>query len=127
MRLDILKTLNEERAARRAAIVVTNQDSGAQRLVPAKDVASDPLKSLLALDVYRDKDVRGMFDKADLGHWVSSRSQCILEPLQPDHSQAGSGTLPPSLLRADPYELLSEESWPQHQKPRKKPFALPPA
>jgi len=47
MRLDILKALNEERAARRAAIVVTNQDSGAQRLVTAKDVAQDPLKSLL--------------------------------------------------------------------------------
>ena len=47
MRLDILKALNEERAARRAAIVVTNQDSGAQRLVTAKDVATDPLKNLL--------------------------------------------------------------------------------
>ncbi len=47
MRLDILKALNEERAARRAAIVVTNQDSGAQRLVTAKDVAADPLKALL--------------------------------------------------------------------------------
>lgn len=47
MRLDILKALNEERAARRAAIVVTNQDSGAQRLVTAKDVAGDPLKTLL--------------------------------------------------------------------------------
>ncbi len=47
MRLDILKALNEERAARRAAIVVTNQDSGAQRLVTAKDVAADPLKSVL--------------------------------------------------------------------------------
>jgi xanthine dehydrogenase accessory factor len=47
MRLDILKILNEERAARRAAIVVTNQDSGAQRLVTAGDIARDPLKSVL--------------------------------------------------------------------------------
>jgi xanthine dehydrogenase accessory factor len=47
MRLDILKALNEERGARRAAIVVTNQDSGDQRLVRAKDVASDPLKNVL--------------------------------------------------------------------------------
>ena len=47
MRLDILKTLNEERTARRAVIVVTNQDSGAQRLAMAKDVAGDPLKSVL--------------------------------------------------------------------------------
>jgi len=47
MRLEILKGLNEERKARRAVIVVTNQDSGDQRLVRAEDVASDPLKSVL--------------------------------------------------------------------------------
>ena len=47
MKLDILKTLNEERAARRSAIVVTNQDSGAQRLVKGADLRSDPLKELL--------------------------------------------------------------------------------
>ena len=47
MRLDILKQLNVERAARRSAIVVTNQDTGAQRLILGKDAASDPLRSLL--------------------------------------------------------------------------------
>jgi xanthine dehydrogenase accessory factor len=47
VRLDILKALNEERAARRSVIVVTNQDSGEQRLVRGTDVAGDPLKSLL--------------------------------------------------------------------------------
>ena len=47
MRLDILKALNEERAARRAVIVVTNQDSGAQRLVKAADINNDPLKDVL--------------------------------------------------------------------------------
>lgn len=47
MRLDILKALNEERAARRAAIVVTNQDSGAQRLVKGAGIRSDPLKEVL--------------------------------------------------------------------------------
>jgi xanthine dehydrogenase accessory factor len=47
VRLDILQVLNEERAARRAAIVVTNQDSGAQRLVTAKDIGGDPLKGVL--------------------------------------------------------------------------------
>lgn len=47
MRLDILKALNEERAARRSVIVVTNQDSGEQRLVKAVDIKSDPLKDLL--------------------------------------------------------------------------------
>ena len=47
MRLDILKALNTERAARRAAVVVTNQDSGAQRLVTQDKIAADPLKDVL--------------------------------------------------------------------------------
>jgi len=47
MKLDILNTLNEERAARRSVIVVTNQDSGEQRLVKAVDIRNDPLKDLL--------------------------------------------------------------------------------
>jgi xanthine dehydrogenase accessory factor len=47
LRLDILKALNTERTARRAAVVVTNQESGAQRLVTQDKVASDPLKDLL--------------------------------------------------------------------------------
>ena len=47
MRLDILSTLNTERAARRAAIVVTDVESGTQRLVKAADVAADPLQDVL--------------------------------------------------------------------------------
>jgi xanthine dehydrogenase accessory factor len=47
MKLDILKSLNAERAARRAAIVVTDETTGAQRLVKAADVAKDPLKELI--------------------------------------------------------------------------------
>ncbi len=47
MKLDILKALNTERAARRAAVVVTDVASGAQRLVKAADVARDPLKGLI--------------------------------------------------------------------------------
>ena len=47
MKLDILNTLNEERAARRSVIVVTNQDSGAQRLVKAAEIKGDPLKEVL--------------------------------------------------------------------------------
>ncbi len=47
MRLDFLNALNEERAARRSVIVVTNQDSGAQRLVKAADLGADPLKAVL--------------------------------------------------------------------------------
>jgi len=47
LRLDILKALNDERAARRSVIVVTNQDSGEQRLVKAADIRNDPLKDVL--------------------------------------------------------------------------------
>jgi xanthine dehydrogenase accessory factor len=47
VRLDILKALNAERAARRAAVVVTNQDSGEQRLVTQDKVAADPLRTVL--------------------------------------------------------------------------------
>ena len=48
MKLDILTTLNAERAARRAAIVVTDVTSGDQRLVKATDIAKDPLRTVLA-------------------------------------------------------------------------------
>ena len=47
MRLDILKTLNEERAARRAVAVVTDVASGEQRLVKAADARKDPLADLI--------------------------------------------------------------------------------
>ena len=47
MKLDILKLLNAERAARRAAVVVTDIGSGEQRLVRAADVAGDPLKDVI--------------------------------------------------------------------------------
>ena len=47
MRLDILHSLNTERAARRAAIVVTDIATGAQRFVAAADVAGDPLREVL--------------------------------------------------------------------------------
>jgi len=48
MKLDILTALNAERAVRRAAIVVTNIESGRQRLVKAADIGKDPLQGVLA-------------------------------------------------------------------------------
>jgi xanthine dehydrogenase accessory factor len=48
MKLDILKELNAEREARRAAIVVTDVETGTQRLVKAADIAKDPLRTVLA-------------------------------------------------------------------------------
>jgi xanthine dehydrogenase accessory factor len=47
VKIEILKALNVERAARRAAVVVTHQESGDQRLVTRDMIASDPLKDLL--------------------------------------------------------------------------------
>jgi xanthine dehydrogenase accessory factor len=52
MKLDVLTQLNAERAARRAAVVVTDTANGAQRLVRAGEVARDPLKEVL------DKHIR---------------------------------------------------------------------
>jgi xanthine dehydrogenase accessory factor len=45
--LQSLSTVNEERAARRAVVVVTDTANGKQRVVKASDVAADPLKELL--------------------------------------------------------------------------------
>jgi xanthine dehydrogenase accessory factor len=45
LKLDILHTLNEERAARRAVVVVTHVDSGEHRLVKAADAARDSLRA----------------------------------------------------------------------------------
>jgi xanthine dehydrogenase accessory factor len=47
MRLDILQALNAERAARRAAIVVTDIASGDQRFVTQADAPRDPLRDVL--------------------------------------------------------------------------------
>src|SRR6267378_1750732 len=55
MKLDILSALNAERAARRAAIVITDVASGSQRLVKAADAARDPLKELLEAHIRSGK------------------------------------------------------------------------
>jgi xanthine dehydrogenase accessory factor len=47
MKLEILSALNAERAARRGVIVVTDVESGAQRLVRSAEVASDSLQEVL--------------------------------------------------------------------------------
>ncbi len=47
MKLDILEAINAERAARRAVVLVTNTESGEQRLVKSSDVATDPLADVI--------------------------------------------------------------------------------
>jgi xanthine dehydrogenase accessory factor len=63
MKLDILTGLNAERAARRAAIVVTNVESGRQRLVKAADIVRDPLRAALAEHLRTSKS--GMEETAE--------------------------------------------------------------
>src|SRR5207302_645612 len=47
VKLAILSALNAERAARRAAVVVTDTATGAQRLVKAAEAPRDPLEEVL--------------------------------------------------------------------------------
>jgi xanthine dehydrogenase accessory factor len=63
MKLDLLADLNTERAARRAAIVVTDVATGQQRLVKAADIVKDPLKLALADHLRTGKS--GMEETAD--------------------------------------------------------------
>ncbi len=63
MKLDILATLNAEREARRAAILVTDVASGRQRLVKAADAAKDPLRAVLVDHLRTGKS--GMEETAD--------------------------------------------------------------
>jgi len=63
MKLDILTALNTERDARRAAIVVTDVESGRQRLVKADDAGKDPLRAVLAERLRTGKS--GMAETAD--------------------------------------------------------------
>jgi len=55
MNLEILHTLNAERAARRAVVVVTDVATGTQRLVKAADVARDPLVDVIEKHVRMGK------------------------------------------------------------------------
>ena len=63
MQLDLLTALNTERAARRAAVVVTHVESGKQRLVKAADIATDPLRAALAEHLRTSKS--GMEETAE--------------------------------------------------------------
>lgn len=63
MKLDILTALNAERAARRAAILVTQVDSGRQRLVKGADIGKDPLRAVLGEHLRTSKS--GMEETAE--------------------------------------------------------------
>lgn len=55
MRLDLIAALNAERAARRAAVIVTELASGAQRLVREQEIDKDPLAAILKAQIRSGK------------------------------------------------------------------------
>ncbi len=63
MKLELLTSLNTERAARRPAIVVTDVNSGRERLVKAADIAKDPLRAILGERLRTGKS--GMVDSPE--------------------------------------------------------------
>ena len=63
MKLDILTALNAERAARRAAIVITNVENGTQRFVKAAEIGSDRLRVALTERLRAGKS--GMAETSD--------------------------------------------------------------
>jgi xanthine dehydrogenase accessory factor len=68
MRLDLLAALNAERAARRAAIVVTELASGAQRLVKEQEIDGDPLAAVLQSQMRAGKS--GVAETADEDYFL---------------------------------------------------------
>ncbi len=84
MKLDILKTLNTERAARRAVVVVTDVASGEQRLVKQGDIGRDPLADLLDKHIRSGKS--GMEDTPQ-GTGLSHRPRAAAAP---DHHRRGA-------------------------------------
>ena len=62
MKSETLRELNTERAARRPVIVVLDTANGEQRLVKAKDIATDPLRTELSKQLRMGKS--GMIEAA---------------------------------------------------------------
>ena len=63
MKLEVLSALNAERSARRAVVLVTHIDSGAQRLVRTADILDDPLSDVLEARLRSAKS--GMVETAE--------------------------------------------------------------
>jgi xanthine dehydrogenase accessory factor len=63
LKLEILHTLNVERAARRAVVVVTRVEDGEQRIVKASEIARDPLRDVIEKRLRMAKS--GMEDTAE--------------------------------------------------------------
>ena len=69
MRFDLLKELNEERAARRPAVLVTQTESGAQRLVKGGALVSDPMAEKIGAALRAGKS--GMTEHAGENYFLT--------------------------------------------------------
>jgi xanthine dehydrogenase accessory factor len=68
MDLKILAAMNQERAARRPAVLVTDTESGAQRLVRGEELATDPLAD--ALDAALRAGKSGMIEEGGKSYFL---------------------------------------------------------
>jgi xanthine dehydrogenase accessory factor len=75
MRLDLLKGLNEERANRRPAILVTAIASGAQRLVKGDALAADPLAESLEAALRSGKS--GMIEQDGASYFLTVQAPSV--------------------------------------------------
>ena len=69
MKLALLQAMNEERRARRAAVLVTDLASGVQRLVKAGDIAADPLAEPIDKQLRMGKS--GSIDHAGVSYFLT--------------------------------------------------------
>lgn len=69
MDLSVLSTLNAERQARRATVLVTEIGSGSQRLVRQEDIANDPLAETLERQLRMGKS--GMVELEGVQHFLT--------------------------------------------------------
>lgn len=75
MRLDLLKRLNAERAARRPAVLVTDTASGAQRLVTGDTIASDPLADIIEAALRTGKS--GLAEQGGTAYFLTVQAPAV--------------------------------------------------
>jgi xanthine dehydrogenase accessory factor len=97
MRLDLIVALNAERAARRAAVIVTELTSGAQRLVREREIGGDPLAAVLQAQIRSGKS----------GIVEAEGKRCFLELHLPPPRMVITGAVHVSQVLAPMAKMLS--------------------
>src|SRR3974377_973606 len=111
MKLDILTALNDERAARRAAIVITNVENGKQRFVKAGETGKDPLRAALVEHLRTGKS--GMAETAEgrvfLTVYVPAPQLVITGAVHISQALAPISTPPRAVARLFLYRVVGRE------------------